>query len=79
MILLLWSIRLSKGGFSQFWKRALLPCFGFILISFWNLAIAFCALHLLCLALIVLASFCASFPMVAISCSHVVCGVLGRE
>jgi hypothetical protein len=49
-----------------------------MLIRFWNLIIAFCVLFLLCLAIIVWASFCASFPMEAISCSHAVWGVLGR-
>ena len=79
MMLLLRSIRLSRSGLSLFWKTTSFPCFGFMLIRFWNLAIAFCALFLLYLAIIVLASFCTSFPMVAISCIHDdACGELGR-
>jgi hypothetical protein len=53
MILLSRSIRLSRGGLSLFWKMVTLPSFGFILISFWNLNITFCARSLLCLAIIV--------------------------
>jgi uncharacterized protein YoxC len=47
---------------------ALLPVFGFSIISVWNLAIAFWALFLLCLVIINLASFWACLPMVASSC-----------
>jgi hypothetical protein len=47
---------------------ALLPFFGFSVISVWNLAIAFWALFLLCLVIINRASFWACLPMLANSC-----------
>jgi hypothetical protein len=67
-ILFLVPSKLSNGGVSLFWKMALLPFFGFSIISVWNLAIAFWALFLLCLVIINLASFWACLPMVASSC-----------
>jgi hypothetical protein len=56
MLLLLSSI-LSNGGVSLFWNMVLLPIFGLSVISFWNLAIAFCVLFKLCLVIIERASF----------------------
>jgi hypothetical protein len=57
---------------------ALFPCFDFVVMRFGNLAIAFWVLHLLCFAIIFLASFCSFFPRLAISCSHVVYGSFDR-
>ena len=79
IMLLLWSIRLSKGGFSQFWKMALLPSFGFMLMSFWNLNISFCALHLLYLVIFCYGVYLCIFLTIAICCNQIVCGILDRE
>jgi hypothetical protein len=76
-MLLCWSTILSRGGESALRNITLFPYLGLVLIRWRNLDMAFCMLLRLCLVMIVLASFCALLPMVAISFSHSIGGVGG--
>ena len=56
------------------WKIALLPSLGLLFFSFWNLCSTFCVCFLLCLVIMVLASFCAALPKLAICSNQFSCG-----
>ena len=55
--------RQSKKGLVWAWNMALLPLFGLVLISFPNFPSVFCEQCLLCIVMMVQASFCSIWAM----------------